>query len=61
MSHQHQSGGWDYLYAKTGQRKGDTSVTLWQLQALNACKYIGLWDEKFFKPHHTTRQNFPLS
>ena len=33
----------------SGNRGGDTSIALWQIQALKACKHTGLWEEKAFK------------
>lgn len=49
LEHQHQSGSWDYNYDMSGNRGGDTSIALWQIQALKACKHTGLWEEKAFK------------
>lgn len=48
LDHQHDSGGWDYGYARTTSRGGDNSITLWQLQALKACQQTGLWPKGAF-------------
>lgn len=48
LEHQHSSGSWDYSYDMSGSRGGDTSIALWQIQALKACKHTGLWPEKSF-------------
>jgi competence protein ComGC len=49
LEHQHTSGSWDYKYDMSGTRGGDTSIALWQIQALKACKHTGLWEAKVFK------------
>ncbi|MGB0991414.1 MAG: hypothetical protein ACPG32_02985 [Akkermansiaceae bacterium] len=49
LEHQHSSGSWDYGYDMSGTRGGDTSIALWHIQALKACKHTGLWPEKAFK------------
>lgn len=49
LEHQHTSGAWDYKYDMTGTRGGDTSIALWHIQALKACKHTGLWKETAFK------------
>ncbi|MBK1831508.1 terpene cyclase/mutase family protein [Verrucomicrobiaceae bacterium R5-34] len=48
LEHQHSSGAWDYDYDMSGKRGGDTSIALWHIQALKACKHTGLWEEKTF-------------
>lgn len=48
LEHQHTSGSWDYRYDMSGHRGGDTSIALWHIQALKACKHTGLWEEKAF-------------
>lgn len=42
IDNQNRSGGWDYAYAKGGNRSGDLSITVWHLQALKACEYSRL-------------------
>lgn len=49
LEHQHTSGAWDYKYDMSGNRGGDTSIALWHIQALKACKHTGLWKDKEFK------------
>jgi len=44
LDHQH-AGSWDYAYA--GKRV-DNSIALWQIQALKACRYTGLWKDTDF-------------
>jgi len=46
LSNQHNSGAWDYSYNTTGNRGGDTSILVWQLQALKAAEYAGLSDSR---------------
>ena len=48
LEHQHNSGSWDYAYDMSGQRGGDTSIALWHIQALKACKHTKLWEKKAF-------------
>jgi len=49
LEHQHSSGAWDYNYDMSGNRGGDTSIALWHIQALKACKHTGLWENRVFK------------
>lgn len=42
IQNQHESGGWDYSYARTGARGGDLSIAAWHVQALKACEHTGL-------------------
>jgi len=42
IANQHPSGGWDYDYATTGSRGGDTSIVVWQMQALKAAEIAGI-------------------
>ncbi|BDS07949.1 hypothetical protein NT6N_29890 [Oceaniferula spumae] len=49
LEHQHTSGAWDYKYDMSGKRGGDTSIALWHIQALKACKHTGLWEENAFR------------
>jgi len=39
IDNQHESGGWDYSYDKTGARGGDSSIVAWHMQALKALKH----------------------
>ena len=48
LENQHNSGSWDYGYDRSGKRGGDNSIGLWHIQALKACKYTGLWEERDF-------------
>jgi len=48
LEHQHTSGSWDYAYDMSGKRGGDTSIALWHIQALKACKHTRLWNNKDF-------------
>ena len=41
IDHQHDKGGWAYLYATTAGH-ADVSVAGWQIQALKACSHSGL-------------------
>lgn len=49
LEHQHTSGSWEYEYDMSGSRGGDTSIALWHIQALKACKHTGLWEKNAFK------------
>lgn len=49
LEHQHTSGSWDYSYDMSGNRGGDTSIALWHIQALKACKHTKLWENNAFK------------
>ncbi|MCP5534743.1 MAG: terpene cyclase/mutase family protein [Akkermansiaceae bacterium] len=49
LEHQHTSGAWDYAYDMSGKRGGDTSIALWHIQALKACKHTGLWENSTFR------------
>ena len=40
------SGGWDYLYDRSGPRGGDVSITAWHVQALNAARHAGFTHQK---------------
>ncbi len=46
VGNQHTSGGWDYAYDTSGARGGDSSIVCWHLQAIKACKYTKLFQEK---------------
>lgn len=48
LEHQHSSGSWDYSYDMSGKRGGDTSIALWHIQAIKACKHTGLWPKNAF-------------
>ncbi|MGB0774864.1 MAG: hypothetical protein ACPG32_12830 [Akkermansiaceae bacterium] len=48
LEHQHSSGSWDYAYDMSGARGGDTSIALWHIQALKACKHTKLWEPRAF-------------
>ena len=48
LQHQHENGSWAYKYEKKGAGP-DNSVGFWQLQALKACTYTGLWEDRDFK------------
>ena len=48
LNHQASSGSWEYSYDQSGERGGDNSIGLWQIQALKACKHTGLWENKEF-------------
>lgn len=51
LEHQHTSGSWEYSYDVSNNRGGDSSIALWHIQALKACKHTGLWPDKAFKGH----------
>jgi len=42
IANQHRSGAWDYGYSTTSGRGGDTSILVWQLQALKAAEIAGI-------------------
>jgi len=42
ITNQHPSGAWDYNYNTTGRRGGDTSILVWQMQALKAAELAGI-------------------
>ena len=46
MQGQTDDGGWLYKFASG--KGGDNSVGFWQIQALKACKYTGLWPKSKF-------------